>query len=188
MNNDLIDGFNETYTLSGATMDSSTYVVIGDYANLIREITSTWAAEFMKPTAISTSPAYLTTVHLGRGAVNVNYYATLYHYNDQGLLDRVVDPVGTITRTVYDLLGRPVSSWIGVNDTPADGNPWSPTENVGAAGQLLAQVSGIRMTAAASATAISPRHSNSPIQIRPMRAPRISITIGGTVRKQVRTV
>jgi RHS repeat-associated protein len=59
------------------------------------------------------------------GTAGSNYYATTYSYDHQGRLDRTVSPTGTITRTVYDGLGRVVSTWVGTNDTPAGGE-WSP--------------------------------------------------------------
>jgi YD repeat-containing protein len=62
------------------------------------------------------------------GTQNGNYYTTLYGYDHRGRLDRVQDPTGTITRTIYDGLGRVVSTWVGTNDTPATGF-WSPTNN-----------------------------------------------------------
>jgi RHS repeat-associated protein len=57
-----------------------------------------------------------------------NYHATLYHYNSRGWQDKVVDPTGTTTRTVYNGLHRVLSTWVGTNDTPASGY-WSPTNN-----------------------------------------------------------
>ena len=47
----------------------------------------------------------------------------------------VQTPTGTITRTVYDGLGRVVSTWVGTNDTPASGD-WSPTNNTGPANMV----------------------------------------------------
>jgi hypothetical protein len=46
------------------------------------------------------------------------------------LLDKVESPTGTITRTVYDGLGRVVSVWVGTNDTPSSGC-WSPSNPAG---------------------------------------------------------
>ena len=43
---------------------------------------------------------------------------------------RSVDALGTITRTVFDGLGRPSSTWIGTDDTPTSGD-WSPTNTTG---------------------------------------------------------
>jgi RHS repeat-associated protein len=69
---------------------------------------------------------YSTSLYIG--TANTNYYSTLFYYNHRGLLEKTVAPTGTITRTVYDGLGRVVSKWIGTNDTPASGY-WSPTNN-----------------------------------------------------------
>jgi RHS repeat-associated protein len=58
-----------------------------------------------------------------------NFYATEYAYDTpRGWRTRVLLPTGTINRTVYDTLGRVVSTWVGINDTPASGS-WSPTNN-----------------------------------------------------------
>src|SRR5207237_806611 len=60
----------------------------------------------------------------------VNFYRTQFGYDKRGLPDKVVDDVGTITRTVHDAMGRVVSTWIGLDDK--DDNPgngiiyWSP--------------------------------------------------------------
>ena len=71
---------------------------------------------------------YSTTPYLG--TVNVNYYATLYGYDQFGRQNRVQKPTGTIERTVYDDQGRVSSTWVGTNDTPASGG-WSPTNPAG---------------------------------------------------------
>jgi RHS repeat-associated protein len=74
------------------------------------------------------------------GTANVNYYATQYAYDTpRGWLTRVLSPTGTINRTVYDALGRVVSTWVGTNDTPASGS-WSPTNNT--APSNMVQVTG----------------------------------------------
>lgn len=77
-----------------------------------------------------TGLTYSTTPYLG--TANVNYYTTTYRYDDDGRLNRVEDPNGTITRTVYDGRGDVISTWVGTNDTPASGY-WSPTNNTGPA-------------------------------------------------------
>ena len=43
-----------------------------------------------------------------------NYTATIYGYDSDGRLTRIVDPTGTIHRTLYDVLGRPTSQWTGI--------------------------------------------------------------------------
>jgi RHS repeat-associated protein len=70
---------------------------------------------------------YNTSSYLG--TAGTNFYATTYGYDDQGRLNQIVLPTGTIQRTVYDGLGRVVSTWIGTNDTPGDGQEWSPDDN-----------------------------------------------------------
>ena len=71
------------------------------------------------------------TIYLGTASNDSstgNYSATTYHYNARGWQDIVTDPTRTITRKVYDYLGRVVSTWVGTSDTPASGY-WSPTNN-----------------------------------------------------------
>ena len=63
------------------------------------------------------------------GAAGTDYDATEYSYDNMGRGDRVKDPTGTITRTVFDNLGRTVSTWVGTVDT----NGWTGSSgNVGA--------------------------------------------------------
>jgi RHS repeat-associated protein len=69
---------------------------------------------------------YSTAQYLG--TQNTNYYTTLYGYDERGRQNRVQLPTGTIQRTVYDGLGRVVSTWVGTSDTPGSGY-WSPTNN-----------------------------------------------------------
>ncbi|HLJ96277.1 MAG TPA: SBBP repeat-containing protein, partial [Gemmataceae bacterium] len=70
---------------------------------------------------------YSTNTYLGTAGTNFN--ATQYAYDTaRGWRTRVLDATGTINRTVYDSLGRVVSTWVGTNDTPASGS-WSPSNN-----------------------------------------------------------
>ena len=81
---------------------------------------------------------YSTSTYLG--TAGTNYYATQYTYDTpRGWLTRVLSPTGTIYRTVYDALGRVLSTWVGTNDTPASGS-WSPTNNT--APSNMVQVTG----------------------------------------------
>src|SRR5262249_55273506 len=61
--------------------------------------------------------------------------ATLIGYDERGRRDRTQVPTGTITRTVYDGLGRPVSTWVGTNDTSAS-EDWSPDNNTAPANMV----------------------------------------------------
>ncbi|OWK38391.1 RHS repeat domain-containing protein [Fimbriiglobus ruber] len=60
------------------------------------------------------------------GTEGTNFLRTRYGYDSSGREDRVQTPAGTITRTVYDALGRVSSTWVGTNDSPAS----SPDEYV----------------------------------------------------------
>lgn len=50
------------------------------------------------------------------GSVGVHRYRTEYQYDSRGLQNRVRSATGTIARTVYDALGRPIETWTGVDD------------------------------------------------------------------------
>jgi RHS repeat-associated protein len=77
--------------------------------------------------------AYATGV---MGTLNVNYYQTVYGYDNWGRLVRTQTPNGTIYRTVYNSLDEAVSDWVGTNDTPTGGE-WSPTNNTGTANMVM---------------------------------------------------
>jgi RHS repeat-associated protein len=65
--------------------------------------------------------AYLATAtgSAYTGSAGINFYQTLYGYDEEGQQNREVSPTGTITRTVYDNLGRAMSTWMGTNDINA---------------------------------------------------------------------
>jgi len=53
-----------------------------------------------------------------------NYLETIYGYDAMGRQNRMIDPAGTITRTVYDVRDQVISQWVGTNDTGAtDSDP-----------------------------------------------------------------
>ena len=70
----------------------------------------------------STASPYLGTA--SDDTASGNYFATLYGYDAEGRSDRVQDPNGNITDTVYDALGRVTSILVGTNDTPGP-RTWS---------------------------------------------------------------
>jgi len=63
--------------------------------------------------------AYSTAATLG--VAGTNYLRMLYAYNNWGRLDRVQNPAGTITHSVYDGLYRLASTWIGTDLPPLNG-------------------------------------------------------------------
>jgi YD repeat-containing protein len=75
------------------------------------------------------SPSYSTS-STTLGTLNTNYYRTAMEYDERGRRNKSVDALGTITRTVYDGLGRVISSWIGTDDTPTTGY-FSPSNTSG---------------------------------------------------------
>jgi RHS repeat-associated protein len=64
------------------------------------------------------------------GTLNTNYYRTSYEYDDGGRKSKAVNALGTITRIIYDGIGRVTSTWIGTDDTPTTGY-FSPTNTSG---------------------------------------------------------
>ena len=60
----------------------------------------------------------------GAGTDGTHYDPIIYGYDDMGRVWRVKQPHGTITRTVYDALGRQTQTWTGTNDSSfAGGDP-----------------------------------------------------------------
>ncbi|MCI0361774.1 MAG: hypothetical protein L0211_25085, partial [Planctomycetaceae bacterium] len=64
------------------------------------------------------------------GTQNTHFLRTTNAYDTRGRHAKTVRPDGTIFRTVFDGQGRPVSEWVGDNDTPTSGF-WSPTNPAG---------------------------------------------------------
>jgi RHS repeat-associated protein len=71
-----------------------------------------------------TGVTYSTAINLG--TQNTNFYRTQQVYDKQGRPNKSVSAAGTITRTERDAMGRPVSTWIGTDDSPTTGF-WSVT-------------------------------------------------------------
>ncbi|MBX9582155.1 MAG: hypothetical protein K2X87_17765 [Gemmataceae bacterium] len=70
------------------------------------------------------------TAGIALGAEGTNFYRARTGYDARGRADRSVTPQGTVTRTVYDGLGRAVSAWVGTDDAPTSGT-WSPSNTTG---------------------------------------------------------
>jgi YD repeat-containing protein len=71
------------------------------------------------------------------GAPDTNYDPTATDYDGAGRANREVDPDGTITRTLFDGLGRETSTWVGTNDAVT--GIFSPS-NHGQMGEVSANV------------------------------------------------
>ncbi len=72
------------------------------------------------------------------GTEGTHYDETTYAYSDVGQQIAMTSPTGTISRTVYDDLGRAIEQWIGTNDTSA--TAFDPTGG-GAGGNNMVKVS-----------------------------------------------
>jgi RHS repeat-associated protein len=67
---------------------------------------------------------YSTSISLG--TEGTHFHRAEFAYDSRGRQNRAVRADGTIYRTIFDGLGRPVSEWAGDNDTPVSGT-WSPS-------------------------------------------------------------
>ena len=81
------------------------------------------------------------------GTINTNYYRTIQGYDGDGRQNRTQTPNGTIYRTVYDGLGRAVSTWVGTNDSVT--GEWSPTNN-GSPSNMIQVTADVTTTAASA--------------------------------------
>ncbi|MFN7811278.1 MAG: hypothetical protein ACK5SI_01280, partial [Planctomycetia bacterium] len=61
------------------------------------------------------------------GLEGVNYLRTRYAYNNQGQVDRIQNPAGTITISTYDGLARLTGTYAGTSDTTTNGFKWTPS-------------------------------------------------------------
>ncbi len=137
-------GYSETLTMTAAPSLSSSLPNGGESIGSIQSLSRTYVSSGGQ---VSASDAYFNLSGLTYstaadiGTENTHYYRTRFGYNVNGQQDRVQSPTGTISRTFRDGLGRPLSSWVGTNDTPTSGQ-WSPTNNTGSANmvQLTANV------------------------------------------------
>lgn len=128
---DLPGSYTETLTMSAVPHLTNGVPdgteAISDVQTLERDYTNAAGQEVRMDQYVNLSGVtYSTAPYIG--VQDTNYYTTQYAYDSRGRLDRTVAPTGTITREVYDGLGRLVSTWIGTDDTPASGF-WSPTNN-----------------------------------------------------------
>src|SRR5207245_1811708 len=94
-------------------------------ASLVRDITNN-AGQMVEEddyfslsgTTYVTATPQLTSATASNDSSAGNYHKTLYHYDQRGRQDKITSPTGTITRIIYDGLGRITSKWVGTNDTP----------------------------------------------------------------------
>jgi len=109
---------NQTTAAPGAQIDDSasdpiSAVIDGTLARMQTSIFESSGTQLLE------SRSYFDIPTSGAGASGTNYDATAYAYNDAGRRWRTKSADGTISRTVFDKLGRTSSQWIGTNDNDA---------------------------------------------------------------------
>jgi len=76
------------------------------------------------------SRAYFAIPSSGAGTDGTHYDPTKYGSDPMGRQWRVKEASGTISRTVFDAIGRRIESWIGTNDASFTGGESSGTDNM----------------------------------------------------------
>lgn len=78
------------------------------------------------------------------GAAGTTYYHSQFGYDSRGRQERLVDGTGTIVRTLFDHLSRPVATWKGLSDTGfTPSNPGSMSATATFAYDGLAPLNGV---------------------------------------------
>ncbi len=98
-----------------------------DTGSLVQMRTSTYDSS---GTQLQSEQAYFAMPSSGAGTDGTHYDATLYGYDSMGRRWRTKEAHGTIRRTVFDLFGRAIESWIGTNDNSFSGGESSGTDNM----------------------------------------------------------
>ncbi len=130
---DLTHGYSETLTMSATPAISGGVPTGTESVSNVQSLSRTYWDAGGDITNIDdyfnlSGLTYSTSTSLG--TLGTNFYRTVLGYNNRDILDRIVSPQGTIDRTVYDGQGRPISEWIGTDDTPTSGT-WSPSNTAG---------------------------------------------------------
>jgi hypothetical protein len=127
--------YTETFTMTATPAVSGGKPTGGETVGYIQSMVRTFTSDGGQVTETDTYNGLGGTSYSTASAIpGASYDAVLYDYDTRGHQNRVKSPVAgqsstnTIHRTVYDGLGRPVSAWVGTNDTPASGT-WSPSNN-----------------------------------------------------------
>jgi RHS repeat-associated protein len=110
----------------GSTADPLT-ALSGSVGSVSRMSTSVYSNDGHK---LLESRSYFSIPASGAGSVGTNYDATAYGYDDMGRTRRVKDATGTITRTVFDTLGRAKEQWLGTNDASFAGGESVGVDNM----------------------------------------------------------
>lgn len=98
--------------------------IVGTYASVARFSATTYNKA---GTIMEESRAYHTlSTTLAGSSADVTKVA----HDNRGRVIRTEDPTGTISRTDFDKIGRPVARWIGTNDSTFSGSPFGSGDNM----------------------------------------------------------
>ena len=126
-------GYTESLTYAAPVLTSSIpdgSDAISGIQSLSRSLVNSAGQTVESDAYVSLSGVTYSATAAQLGSAGTNYYATTYAYDDRGRRNRVQTPTADVTRTVYDAMGRPTSTWVGTDDTPSTGY-WSPTNTAG---------------------------------------------------------
>jgi RHS repeat-associated protein len=121
--------FTSTISLSTSTTALSSWVSTtsgGDpiaslsVGTITRLHTSVYSSDGHK---LLESRPYSVVPGSGTGSEGTHYDTTLFGYNPLGQQWRVEEPHGTVTRTIFDALGRVTATWMGTNDNDSTSFP-----------------------------------------------------------------
>ncbi|AGA25127.1 RHS repeat-associated core domain-containing protein [Singulisphaera acidiphila] len=111
--------YTETFTmvatpaLDGSGRPTGTEA-IGSLRSLTREFTSV-GGQVLQADAYNNVAGLTYSASTSFGTEGVNFNRTLYSYDTRGRLKLVTTPNGTITKAVYDGLGRTIEVWVGTS-------------------------------------------------------------------------
>jgi RHS repeat-associated protein len=130
---DWANGYVETLTMSAASVVSGERPTGTEAVNGLQTLSrphTNAGGQVVTSDAYFNLAGLVYTTSTNLGAANTHFYRTEFGYDAAGRLDRTLAPSGTIYRTVVDGLGRVVSQWVGLDDTPTTGT-WSPSNTAG---------------------------------------------------------
>ncbi len=129
LRNDLASGYSEALTYYTNSPDAQSGRPTGAEAvTAITSLTRSYTNIAGQTTAADSYfnlSGFTYSMAGGLGAEGTNYLRMRYAYDDGGRQNRSQTPSGTITRAVYDKLGRITTTWTGLDDSPTSG-VWSP--------------------------------------------------------------
>jgi RHS repeat-associated protein len=111
------DWLDETYADPIFALDHSTAHLEGSSRANIFQIATTIYNNSGAEVTESRSYTNFATSSTWTGSSPANYDKSEYGYDSMGRTERAKDPTDTVTRTVFDALGRTISRWVGLHDS-----------------------------------------------------------------------